>query len=256
MSTCSYPGCDQPVHIKKSGLCRRHYKQHWRGTLTPPGQEYGSPSGHGQYGILATDGIQVMCHECGQWKKTLGKHLPAVHEMTAREYKIRHGLPLTKALMGDRLKEGFSASAKEHLGTEAWKKLEENRDPIKASQAREEIAFESMARQAGLTPEKSILKLSRIPRKPLRWQTCTICGKKYQNVTTTKTCGRELCIQISNYESQPTYKEMERRAEMHEGQGMNFSEIARQVGVSPQAVRISYRGWQRYKKWRSELNQA
>ena len=36
MNECTFEGCTREVHIKKDGLCRRHYFQKWSGKdLTP-----------------------------------------------------------------------------------------------------------------------------------------------------------------------------------------------------------------------------
>lgn len=252
---CRVPECTTPVATKKSGLCMRHYKQDRNGTLEAHQvPATGSVSGHGWYGILDSDGVRVMCHECGEWKKSLGKHLHAAHGMTAREYKISHGLPLSLALMGAQTKEIYAAVASSRVGTEAWKRLEAKRDPVAASAARDEETFHSIARQASRDPQRAMDALAAAPPKTLRWQECVACGKRFQSKVTTKTCGEKLCMNVSQYEAQPTFREMKSRARMHEIDGLNFSEIARDRRITPQAVRISYRGWQKYKRWKHELD--
>lgn len=43
----------------------------------------------------------VMCHECGLWFKGLAGHLWSRHQMTAKEYKLRHGLKVTSGLTSE-----------------------------------------------------------------------------------------------------------------------------------------------------------
>ena len=45
----------------------------------------------------------VRCHECGEWHSYLGNHVAKYHpDLTAREYKIKHGLTARHALVGER----------------------------------------------------------------------------------------------------------------------------------------------------------
>jgi hypothetical protein len=63
------------------------------------------PSGISIHGALeyeeATD--RVRCHECGGWFRMLTTHLPKVHNLTAAEYRQKHGLRRRSVLCGPRL---------------------------------------------------------------------------------------------------------------------------------------------------------
>lgn len=63
-------------------------------------------SGESVCGALEYDAIGdlVRCHECGQWRSHLGLHVWRSHHMTAREYKIRHGLNVGSALCNERIR--------------------------------------------------------------------------------------------------------------------------------------------------------
>lgn len=114
-----------------------HYKRHRAGRdLAEP--EVGSPSGHGRYGVLDTDGGRVLCHECGGWYRSVGSHVARSHGMAAREYKIRHGLPLSTALVAPDLSELHSRNAVGRVGGAGWVRLEAKRDPTAASHSRDE----------------------------------------------------------------------------------------------------------------------
>jgi RNA polymerase sigma-70 factor (ECF subfamily) len=60
----------------------------------------GTPTRHGRYARLdvSDDGETLRCHECGQWKRSLGKHASTKHGITAAEYRRRHGLSAGQSL--------------------------------------------------------------------------------------------------------------------------------------------------------------
>jgi hypothetical protein len=62
------------------------------------------PSGVSIQGALEYDEEEdkVRCHECGEWFEWMGPHVWFKHGMTARQYKIAHGLNLTSALINER----------------------------------------------------------------------------------------------------------------------------------------------------------
>ena len=166
MPTCRVPGCGTKIATKKSGLCMRHYKQDRRGTLTMDTPKVGAPSGYGHYGVLDNDGAQVMCHECGTWKKALGGHINSAHDMTAREYKIRHGLPLGIALMSPDTRQTWVDNSTARVGSEAWARLESARDPVAASKARTELSFQSSGRETARDIERPMRALGKFGPKP------------------------------------------------------------------------------------------
>ena len=54
--------------------------------------------------VSEPDGV-VVCLECGRRLRALGRHLQAAHDLTAQEYRDRHRLPSTAALMADGVRE-------------------------------------------------------------------------------------------------------------------------------------------------------
>lgn len=149
MSTCRAPGCDRDAVAR--GLCMMHYKRHRAGRdLAEP--RVGFPSGYGRYGILDVDGDRVMCHECGRWLRSVGAHIGRAHDLTAREYRIVHGLPLGTALVAPDVSAASSRHAIARVGTEAWKRLESRRDPTAASHARDEDALRKRGPDRGPSP--------------------------------------------------------------------------------------------------------
>lgn len=46
------------------------------------------------------DGEKLECLECGKWFKGLGVHVVQAHDMTAADYKQKHGIPMKIGLLG------------------------------------------------------------------------------------------------------------------------------------------------------------
>jgi hypothetical protein len=132
-----------------------HYKRERAGKpLTGEQPERGTPDGHGLYGVLDDDGDTVLCHECGARKASLGQHVVSAHAMTARAYKLAHGLPLSRGLVSTVAREQLSESARSRVGTAGWRALEAARDPAAAAAARGPEAFAAVGRQ--VTPARAI----------------------------------------------------------------------------------------------------
>lgn len=55
----------------------------------------------------------VKCHECGDWFKSVGVHSEQAHNLTAREYKAKHGLSRKTALISEGTRAKF---IKHHSG--------------------------------------------------------------------------------------------------------------------------------------------
>lgn len=128
-----------------------HYKRERAGRdLTEPA--VGAPSGHGRYGILDTDEGRVLCHECGGWYRSVGSHVTRSHGITARDYKIRHGLPLGTALVSPDLSELHSRNATGRVGGAGWARLEARRDPAAAAAARDEESLRKRGPRRGPSP--------------------------------------------------------------------------------------------------------
>jgi len=97
--------CAGPVWAR--GLCRRHYRQQARGGVVDAGERaVGAPSGHGQWGIVDVDegdGGRLVCHDCGRTFIALAVHIGMVHDDVhpggVREYRLRHGLPMSVSLI-------------------------------------------------------------------------------------------------------------------------------------------------------------
>lgn len=66
------------------------------------------------------EGDGSVCRECGKVFKMLGKHVSAAHGISPRDYKIKHGLPLTLGLVSEELFNRLSTIRSGH----------KNKDPL------------------------------------------------------------------------------------------------------------------------------
>lgn len=114
--------------------------------------EYGQVDGHGRYGILDTDEAGLLvCHECGQARQFLGRHV-RVHGLSAYEYRERHGLARTVSLAAAGLRERFGEASRGRVGSAAWLRFEQARDPDRAREASVRAVGEPT--RAGVLPGK------------------------------------------------------------------------------------------------------
>jgi hypothetical protein len=65
------------------------------------------PSGRSLQGAVEIDPKSgfAKCHECGHWMESIGNHVARAHSMTAKGYKIKHGLRAKTSLSSTRLHE-------------------------------------------------------------------------------------------------------------------------------------------------------
>jgi ROS/MUCR transcriptional regulator protein/Homing endonuclease associated repeat len=55
---------------------------------------------------------QIKCHECGEFYSLLGSHVPQKHDMSAMEYKERHGLLARTALVSEGIRQKLIVNGK------------------------------------------------------------------------------------------------------------------------------------------------
>ncbi|MFK0297236.1 MucR family transcriptional regulator [Streptomyces sp. NPDC090442] len=156
------------------GLCMRCYKRARAGRPLDDTEldRYGQPDGHGLYGVLDDDGTSVLCHECGRRYRSLGPHVSGAHGMTAAEYKAAHGLARSRSLAATTLRESLSQQASARVGTAAWQRFENARDPEAAAHAR---TFPPAPAQTRRTQAAQSVANGRASRK-IMVRTCPGCG--------------------------------------------------------------------------------
>lgn len=137
--------------------------------------EYGQVDGHGRYGILDTDEAgMLVCHECGQARQFLGRHV-RVHGMSADEYRERHGLGRAVSLAAAGLRERFGEASRGRVGSAAWRRFEQARDPDAAREVSVRVLREPT--RAGVLPGK-------------RERAALASGSRGRGVCTVDGCGR------------------------------------------------------------------
>lgn len=172
-SGCEVTDCIRPAIAL--GLCRMHYCRQRRGApLTTPAK--GGPSGYGRYGMLDDNGTTVLCHECGRRLQALGYHVRTVHDMTAREYKFAHGLPLSRSISSTGLSSRQSESSQRRVGTAGWQRLEDARDPAAASAARDP---EALARGSRQIRDSAVAAANGRAGRVGRVLSCSVCGVRW-----------------------------------------------------------------------------
>lgn len=63
----------------------------------------GDPSGHGIYGQLEQTEFGAICHECGHPFISIAVHTSRTHQLSAAEYRRRHGIPRHIPLVADQV---------------------------------------------------------------------------------------------------------------------------------------------------------
>jgi hypothetical protein len=199
------------------------------------GPQKGDPDGYGRYGVLDDDGETVMCHECGRRLVLLGKHVRASHDMTPREYKLAHGLPLSRGMLPSEVRAAKSARSRTQVGTAAWARLEASRDPAAASQARTVESFIATGRQS----DPEVARAAGRTQRKRRF--CTFCGKEWEPAGVNqraRTCSRECRNkQISAALRDPGLAARDAKImSLHTDQNMPADVIAREVGLTRKRV--------------------
>jgi hypothetical protein len=190
------------------GLCRRCYGRALRGL--PPVDEasiraFGQPDGHGRYEYLDVDedGERVLCHECGRWYASLGRHMRAAHDMSPKECRAAHGLPRGLGLLAPTLAGQRAEPARARMGSDSWLRLQAAAAAPEIRQARI-VAFKSAV--AGKPQQGVADRLARVEtaRQLARGQrvrpvlTCSVCGALWSplvaRVRSRQTCGSRECV--------------------------------------------------------------
>lgn len=239
MATCKHPRCHREAVA--TGYCMKHYRQARAGRLIVE-PEIGDPSGKGRYGVLDEDGYTVMCHECGEWKRRLGAHVRMAHDISPREYKIKHGLPLSRGLTSKMASEEISTRAKARVGGAGWKKLEEKRDPTKAAHARE---FETMRGSVRASHTQRAVQHIDGQRKPTQRYTCIICGREFEGAHFAQRCGDERCTRIHAYRVSGKGPRGHEMRDKHAA-GESYSALGREYGLTHRGVAMAIQRFEQH----------
>ncbi|MFV3116691.1 MucR family transcriptional regulator [Gordonia amicalis] len=107
---CVVPDCQW--WAVEQDRCSAHAMQRRRERVLLDPSAPGSPttvpprrSGHGWWGHLDDDGETIACHECGERFRALTRTHLQTHDLTAREYKQRHGIEQRIGLVSTEIRE-------------------------------------------------------------------------------------------------------------------------------------------------------
>lgn len=192
----------------------------------------GDPDGHGRYGYADEYADGLLCHECGECYRSLGVHAYTAHGMTADEYRSVHGIPQRVKLVVGETREALSEAATERIGTEAWQRMVDKRDPTAASRSRTAESFQRRGEDRIRQTEVAKQNIAGA-RKPIT-RRCIICESLIVGRKDRDTCS-PLCARIATYKHRTTAP-ADTWHQMHsEGQG--WSAIGRAYGVTHTNVR-------------------
>lgn len=192
----------------------------------------GDSDGHGTYGHVDEEADGLLCHECGGHYRSLGVHAYMAHGMTADEYRAAHGIPQRVSLITTETREAVSAAASARVGSEAWQRMVEKRDPTAASHARTPESFQRRGEDRARQIEVSRRNIAGV-RKPIT-RRCVVCGRLIVGRKGRDTCS-PLCARISTYRSKSSAP-AEVWDQLH-AEGVSWSEIGRRYGVTHTNVR-------------------
>lgn len=185
-STCPIVGCELPS-LPTRGLCDRHWTRLRSGVHLVSDHDLVGlrPSGFGVFGVVIRDEAAVLCYECGRWLGTLGKHLRRAHELTARDYRISHGIALGDPLSSLSLSRSLSAAANRKT-PEQKRQAQEHLEVIRAEATQ---AARSAQRPAGGVAKRAAGR-SRQAALGATARACRICGSPCPTPNS-RTCSTE-----------------------------------------------------------------
>lgn len=137
---------------------------------------HGDLDGFGRYGILDEDYDGCLCADCGWRGAHLGLHSYRAHGVSAAEYKQRHGLRRSRGLVASQTREALQVHATAQYPSRT--KLQAKRDPVAASQARQQLAL-PVAAEAAAVRDQRMAQMAR----SARLGTVVVCEE----------CGSEFC---------------------------------------------------------------
>lgn len=106
--------------------------------MLDPVLSVGEPDGVGRFGVLDIDDDGLLCHECGVRFLHLGLHVWRAHGITARAYRLAHGLARTRGLVAEPLRARLAENARDRL--DAKPRFLAARSPQNAAAAPREIS--------------------------------------------------------------------------------------------------------------------
>lgn len=201
----------------------------------------GDKDGYGRYGHIEETVDGLLCHECGKHYRSLAAHAYGSHGMTADQYRAEHGIPQRVTLITGDMRTALSEASTGRIGTDAWKRLEEARNPTTAARARTPESFQRRGEDRQRQIETAKRNIAGV-RKPIT-RRCKVCGALIRGRKDKATCS-PLCGRIDTYRAKSTAP-AEKWAKLHDD-GHSWSEIGRAYGVSHTNIRVTVHRYKGY----------
>lgn len=199
----------------------------------------GDHDGHGLYGTLDDDGTTVLCHECGKRFVSIGTHLRhSGHGLTARQYKIKHGLTLSTPLNTKSHSAKLSTSIAAVMTPDVMDKIRERVDQTTAAERRRQSRTEY---SAPLNQIGGRQRLNAQIRRDQIW-TCAVCEAQWcllspsaARATCSDTCRTKLIL--SNKSLNPSaVADRDTAVRQLIRSGRSHIDVAREYRLSPTTV--------------------
>ena len=210
----------------------------------------GDKDGYGRYGYVDETADGLLCHECGKHYKSIGAHANGAHGMTADEYRAAHGIPQRIPLVTKAISQDMSKRSSERVGTEAWQRLVEKRDPTAAARSKTPEAYKLRGNDLAKKSEVSRKNIAGA-RKPIT-RKCITCGALIRGRKGIDTCS-PLCARIATYESKTRAPAKLWKKMRDEGQ--TWEAIAKAHGTTHPNVRYAVNRYHKHLKDQEYLRQ-
>ena len=187
---------------------------------------------------MAVPDDRLACELCGRRYANLGGHIVRSHAMTVREYQVTHGLPVSRGLVSDSLRQAHAArQARIMAGPEGERLQAGIADKAAAAAARDP---EAMRRAAAARAPAAAPKIAATLRARVPPVVCVVCGREHRPTDRrTLTCSPQ-CLsawQTQNAPHGPRDPDRVARMRAMRQAGASYAEIGRALGITRQTVR-------------------
>jgi len=150
---------------------------------------FGDKDGFGRFGMLDKDATGSKCNECGWRGAHLGLHTAKAHDLTARAYRVTHGLRRSKGLVAADTRKTLQAGARSRYTENGA--LAAARDVSKANQARMTAARPASAEEVARRDAR-MTEMRRNSRtgKVVRCEGCGVLFCPLSSIGRRRFCGR------------------------------------------------------------------
>lgn len=181
---------------------------------------------------------RLTCELCGGRYASLGGHVVRSHAMSVREYQVMHGLPVSRGLVSESLRQVHAARQRAIMaGPEGERLLAGIADKPAAAAARDP---EAMRRAAIARAPQSAPKIAATLRARVPALVCVACGREHHPTDRrTLTCSPQCLSTWQAHNATRGPRDPERLAQMRAMRetGASYAQIGRVFGITRQSAR-------------------